>query len=170
MESCRTAELFDQYADTYTSVVAHSTRLSGEGPEYFAHCKLAQLQALLGPESPRRLVDIGCGTGLLTALLGRAFSSTEVIGIDLSEQSVACAAARCAELSNIRVRVFDGKALPDVVGVDVAVLANILHHVARNHRKAFLREAVLPILRPGGRVVVFEHNPYNPLTRYAVRA
>ncbi len=170
MEPCRTAELFDRYADTYTSVVGRSIRFSGEPPEYFAQAKLKELQALLGLDVPQRLVDIGCGTGSLTALLGRAFASAEVIGVDLSEESVARAAQRCRQVPNVRVRAFTGQPLSDLDDVDVAVLANVLHHVAPEGRDTFLRKNVLPMLRPGGRVIVFEHNPYNPLTRQAVRA
>jgi trans-aconitate 2-methyltransferase len=36
--------------------------------------------------TPRRVVDLGCGTGELTALLARQFSQAQVTGLDRSEQ------------------------------------------------------------------------------------
>jgi hypothetical protein len=50
----------------------------------------------------------------------------------------------------------------------LVVLANVLHHVPPPERAGLLSRLVAH-LRPGaGLLVVFEHNPYNPLTRLAV--
>jgi hypothetical protein len=46
-------------------------------------------------------------------------------------------------------------------------LANVLHHVPTEERHAVFGQA-FSRLAGGGRVVVFEHNPFNPLTRWAV--
>ena len=43
----------------------------------------------------------------------------------------------------------------------------MLHHVEPGERVAFTRE-MYRVVRPGGALMVFEHNPRNPLTRYAV--
>jgi SAM-dependent methyltransferase len=51
---------------------------------------------------------------------------------------------------------------------EVAVLSGVLHHVPPAERAELLR-LVVSRLVPGGRLFVFEHNPYNPLTRKAVR-
>jgi hypothetical protein len=45
----------------------------------------------------------------------------------------------------------------------------VLHHVPRDEHRALV-ETVRSKLRPGGRIVVFEHNPLNPVTRRAVAA
>jgi SAM-dependent methyltransferase len=50
-----------------------------------------------------------------------------------------------------------------------AVLAGVMHHVPPAERLGLLGD-VRRKLAPGGRVIVFEHNPYNPLTRRAVDA
>lgn len=36
------------------------------------------------PSHPKKIIDIGCGTGIFTALVARLFPSAEVIGVDLS--------------------------------------------------------------------------------------
>jgi trans-aconitate 2-methyltransferase len=51
----------------------------------------ADLIARIGAEAPRTVVDLGCGTGELTALLARRWSGARVIGVDSSEVMVQAA-------------------------------------------------------------------------------
>ena len=50
---------------------------------------------------------------------------------------------------------------------DLIVLSNVLHHVRPEDRPNLILEI---IARPAkhGKLVIFEHNPMNPLTRWAV--
>ncbi|TIU25363.1 MAG: class I SAM-dependent methyltransferase, partial [Mesorhizobium sp.] len=43
----------------------------------------------------------------------------------------------------------------------------VMHHVPPENWKLFAAE-LARVTRPGGVVLIFEHNPYNPLTRRAV--
>ena len=47
------------------------------------------------------------------------------------------------------------------------VLANVLHHVPLAERNPLLQR-IQPLLMPGGKLFVFEHNPWNPVTRRVV--
>jgi hypothetical protein len=47
------------------------------------------------------------------------------------------------------------------------VLANVLHHIRPAERPSLV-QSMEPLLACGGRLVVFEHNPLNPLTRRVV--
>jgi SAM-dependent methyltransferase len=164
--------LFDGYGSRYRSLVAQVIQLSGEGPEYFAAYKVAQvLELFRSAAPPAHIVDVGCGVGLLTERLARALPSTRITGVDVSATSVDEAAARCADLPNVTFRPYAGDALPpEAAHADLVILANVLHHVEPRDRPALLESVILPALRQGGRLAVFEHNPYNPLTRRAVRA
>lgn len=164
-------ELFDHYGDRYQTLVSRVANLSGEGVEYFTQYKLEQIQNLFRScPPPRHIVDIGCGVGLLTELLGRALPSTRITGLDVSTKSLEQAASRCAGLSNVVLSLYDGKILPaGADGAELVILANVLHHVERAARPPLLQAVVLRALLPSGRVIVFEHNPYNPFTRLAVR-
>ena len=58
---------------------------------------------------------------------------------------------------------------PSKVGkdYDLIVLANVLHHIQPPLRPGIIKD-LASRLAPGGRIAVFEHNPYNPATRYIV--
>ena len=55
------------------------------------------LIAQVGAERPRRVVDLGCGPGNLTALLARRWPGAEVVGVDNSPEMIAARPApwRC---------------------------------------------------------------------------
>lgn len=55
------------------------------------------LVARIGAESPRRVVDLGCGAGNLTALLTRRWPSARIEGIDSSPDMIASADRLAAE-------------------------------------------------------------------------
>jgi SAM-dependent methyltransferase len=154
-------EKFDQYAQSYREMHRESVRLSGEAPEYFAEHKLACL-ARAGVGAEQRLLDYGCGTGTLLGLSSARFRS--VAGYDPSRDSLALA-RRQAPAATFYT---DEDAIPDAA-FDVAVLSGVLHHVPADERGRVVSRVVAK-LAPGGRLFVFEHNPFNPLTRRAVQA
>jgi SAM-dependent methyltransferase len=51
---------------------------------------------------------------------------------------------------------------------DVCFAICVFHHVPRSQRRALIEE-MKRVCRPGGVLAIFEHNPWNPLTRRAVR-
>lgn len=161
-------ELFDRYGEDYRAILSKTVRFSGYDADYFVRDKLERILRLCAAHPPRHVLDIGCGVGLLTELLGRALPSTRVTDPDVSQKSLDQAAARCAALKNVNLFAYDGGAVPhEVSAADLIMLANVLHHVGPGARQTFLERVVLPGLEPGGRVV-FEHNPYNPATRLLV--
>jgi SAM-dependent methyltransferase len=66
-------------------------------------------------------------------------------------------------------RVFvPGRHLPFEEGsFDVCFAISVLHHVPPSERPALI-DAMKLMVRPGGLLAIFEHNPLNPLTRRAV--
>lgn len=152
---------FDHHAQTYEQAHAQSVRLSGEGPEYFAQHKLDCLLRK-GVGAAHSILDYGCGTGSLTQLLCGRFGA--VAGYDPSARSLDVAKGRASQATFY----FSDVSIPDA-SFDVVVLSGVLHHVAPVERSKLVAAAVAK-LKIGGRLFVFEHNPYNPLTLKAVRA
>jgi SAM-dependent methyltransferase len=50
---------------------------------------------------------------------------------------------------------------------DIVTISAVLHHVPVGERPAVYGE-LARLLRPGGRLYVFEHNPRNPLVRHVI--
>lgn len=95
-----------------------------------------------------RVLDVGCGEGLLASELARA--GAHVVGIDVAEEPLRRARARHPELD---LRLVDGEGpwgLPDA-GFDVVWAGEVIEHVADT--AAWLSE-VRRVLRPGGRLLL----------------
>jgi SAM-dependent methyltransferase len=160
-----TAE-FDRYADRYEELVARSIGFSGQDQAFFVEARARHLLDVVRRrlDEPARLrgLDVGCGGGLSHPYLS---SLGRLEGVDVSPAMVARARERNPD---VRYHVGDGTGLPlDDGAFDVTFTACVLHHVPPPERHGFVRE-LGRVTRPGGLVVVFEHNPLNPLTRLAV--
>ena len=152
---------FDEYATRYDALWADSIRASGESTEYFLQYKLERLRKLALPRA-LPILDFGCGVGNLTQCLSGHFEHVE--GYDPSLESIHIARTRLpgARFHTAPASVPDGH-------FGAAVLSGVLHHVAPRERPSLLR-LVRQKLAPGGKLIIFEHNPFNPLTRRAVDA
>ena len=62
------SDLFDQYAAAYKQALSNTIAPSGKSREYFAAGRVAWLARCLreAKETPRRLLDFGCGDGAAT--------------------------------------------------------------------------------------------------------
>jgi SAM-dependent methyltransferase len=151
---------FDAYARDYQSLHAKSVAASGEEPTYFFEYKRRVVQRLVGSSFQEPILDYGCGIGMLIAQLAGPFPRVD--GFDPSTESVALARQRVPAAA-----IYDDASEIPEGEYALAILSCVLHHVAPAEREALIRR-VMTKLRPGGRLLVFEHNPLNPLTRRAV--
>lgn len=103
----------------------------------------APVVALLAPKPGERILDLGCGDGVLTAKLVAA--GCRVVGIDGSAEFVAAARAR-----GLDARVGDGQAL-DFDGDFDAVFSNAAMHWMKQADRVI--DGVYRALVPGGRFV-----------------
>lgn len=108
----------------------------------------------LGPVRGRRVLDLGCGTGFLSALL--AANGAEVDAVDVSAASLAVARRR-AEASGVADRVRFHRAPAESLGFedarfDAACGVFVLHHLDLPLAAAELRR----VLRPGASAAFVE--------------
>ncbi|MBF0625319.1 MAG: class I SAM-dependent methyltransferase [Magnetococcales bacterium] len=164
---------FDPHATRYSATLDATLGVGEGGGAYFAALKVERLVRGGGRPPPAgfppgsRILDFGCGTGTHTRLLAAAFPEAEIIGLDPSAASLAVAAS--LGLPKARFLHFDGFHIPpEVKPCTVVFISNVLHHVAHERHQDLLA-AVRAVLSPGGRLWLFEHNPFNPLTRRVVR-
>jgi SAM-dependent methyltransferase len=160
---------FDQFAEEYRAIHAGNIALSGETPEYFARYKIDELRrrwTAEGLAEPRAVLDFGTGVGSALPFLARAFPSARLVGLDVSEKSLAVAARRFPGAAKL-VR-FDGVDPPFEAGsFDLIYSACVFHHVPPAEHPALLRR-LRRLVGPKGVMVIFEHNPVNPATRHIV--
>ena len=162
---------FDAFSARYDQLLDQAIGFSGADAGYFAEYKVDFVLARERGAAIGRLLDLGCGVGNATLRFAQALPHTQFDGVDVSIESVARAQQRVAagHLPRTRVQAYDGAQLPFAdASFDLVFIAVVLHHVPVAARPALLRE-VHRVLRPGGRLYIFEHNPYNPLTRKVVR-
>jgi SAM-dependent methyltransferase len=109
---------------------------------------------------PGRMVDFGCGTG--RACLFFAQRGFTCLGVDLSTEMLACAAAK-AQALGLSIG-WQRENLVELDGIETGsadaglCLFSTLGMIrGREHRQAFLRHAKR-IVRPGGTFIVHAHN------------
>lgn len=161
---------FDKFADEYRSLHESSIAASGEAPEYFADYKMRDLAALIDEDGARtggaRFLDFGAGVGASVRHFRKRLAEAELVCVDVSERSLKLAASRFAGDADFVA--FDGKVLPFADGTfDCAFAACVFHHIPHDRHPRLLKE-LWRVLRVGGQLMVYEHNPLNPLTLRAV--
>lgn len=108
---------------------------------------------------PRRILDLGCGTGSTTLLLKQAFPEAEVIGLDLSPYMLFMG-DRKAKQAGLRIQWRHGNAentgFPDA-SFDVVTASLLFHETPPAVSKAILRES-FRLLIPGGQVLILDGN------------
>ena len=159
---------FDKFADEYLASHTINLRVTGEDPSYFARYKIEEVRRQWdrrGRAEPAAILDFGSGIGASVPHLAEAFPGAALTAFDVSEKSLAIAQHR-----------FPGKAAfvhGDNLGAlrdarfDLAFAACVFHHIDEALHVDILRQ-LRGLLNPGGWLIVFEHNPVNPVTRHIV--
>lgn len=155
---------FDDYSEKYNEVLAKSVgRLAVSGCDFFDSFKINCIGDLFSSERQYSILDFGCGIGNLTVLLARRFRDSQIYGYDVSSKAVVVAQQKGENIKNL----FFMNSLKGGKNYDIILAANVFHHIESSKRISTLQE-IKDVLNPGGTVIIFEHNPLNPLTRYVV--
>ena len=103
-------------------------------------------------------LDVGCGTGLLAARLAAA--GYAMTGLDPSGGMLEVLSARSPE---VRAVTGTGTALPFAdASFDLVLTVAVMHHIADAGDIGRTFGEMVRVVRPGGRVLVWDHNPRNP--------
>lgn len=140
---------FDQIAGEYDEALpAHVV-------EHYLRKRVAYVQA----NCPRGDgLDVGCGTGVLAQRLAAA--GFRMWGVDPSEGMLGVLAR---DAPDVQAAVASGTELPfESDRFDLVLTVAVMHHIAA---PAAVHETLIEmvrVLKPGGRLVVWDHNPRNP--------
>ncbi len=160
---------FDQFANNYVRLSSHPIkRMLGmaESNLPFLQLKVVHLETVLRKlgSIPSRILDFGCGDGQFGVLLQTLFPNSHHFGVDCSIEMM-CQSTM--DRNFVQVEEFRGLPIADRV-FDLILCVCVFHHLEEKNLELTFRE-LSRVLTTGGYIVVFEHNPTNPLTRFVVR-
>lgn len=151
---------FDQYAEQYDRVLNESIPDGLIEDGYFAEYKIALMAARLTGNKPGRILDFGCGAGRSLPFLEQYFPDAELWGYDVSPASLKVAEERAPSAKLF----FDWHTIGEIQ-FDVIIAANVFHHIPPEARQQALNQCQKSLTNDG-KMFMFEHNPYNPATRW----
>ena len=152
---------FDKYTDNYNQLLREGTSFFSSSEQYFAKYKVDLVKKSTG-HAVQRILEYGCGIGRNVAYLQAAFPGAEIIGTDISKASL-----EIARTENPGLRFEAEHSDLELGEFDLIFVAGVFHHIPPAERPGAV--ALLHArLRRGGSLSVFEHNPYNPVTRRIV--
>jgi SAM-dependent methyltransferase len=128
-------------------------------PAHVAEHYLKKRTAFVVTHCPRgEGLDVGCGTGVLAERLAGA--GYEMVGVDPSAGMLEILEARTPLVRPVHA---SGTSLPfDDDSFDLVVTVAVMHHIADPDDVHQTLAEMVRVVKPGGRVVVWDHNPRNP--------
>ena len=154
---------FDSCAAKYKDILDQSLAFSGCTSEHFAEYKARYIARVADLGASCKVLDFGCGVGILSRFLHRHLPSSTLHGFDVSPESI-----REIDAALLTCGFFTTNMAQLDCDYDLIVLSNVMHHIRPTYRQATIFE-LYKRLSPAGRLVVFEHNPVNPVTQWVVR-
>lgn len=128
-------------------------------------------------EAPRRILDVGCSTGVSMAHARTAFPAARLTGLDLSPYFLALADARHEEDAKVRLVHGNAERMPLAdASFDLVTISYVLHEVPPEAMRRILDECHR-VLKPMGTVAIVDLDPgrlrdrlTNPFRKWAFEA
>ena len=146
---------FDNYADNYSEHINKSFGSLENNLDYY-HIKKSEILKMELGYQPKKILDLGCGVGTMLKLLSKQFPDSIFYAQDESPKSMDYIKKNHPNvncLSNLNTE----------EKFDLIFLSNVIHHVKSSERDDLFKK-IHSLLNPEGKLFIFEHNPYNPLT------
>lgn len=163
---------FDSFAEDYRLIHTKNIQgISGVDSSYFGRQKVQLIKKEWGGVEKKSnkicILDLGCGDGMNAIHFQKLFHQIKYFGIDISSASIQ--QAKKLEAKNIHFACYDGKKVPfQDESFDIILIACVLHHVPHAEHQELLKECQR-VLKKHGSIYIFEHNPWNPVTRKIVK-
>ena len=160
-------ESFDSYSKNYNELVNKAIRHTGYDADNLVSAKLHKLKTLFPTLSKKsfQFLDFGCGVGNLFGHLNDFFPNTVYTGVDLSKDSLEKARSRFP--ANTNFQEYDSPKWGNLK-YDLIFSAGVFHHIPQTDHTKIINK-LYSLLNPGGKLVIWEHNPLNPVTQKIVK-
>lgn len=153
-------EDFDDYVENYEELLTNQLSFFQKGRHYFSEYKIKHLKTMLVP-SPQKILDFGAGIGLSLPFFMKYFPHAELCATDISQKSLDLISKNFP-----LVKIYRDKELENQT-FDLIFLSGVMHHIPPEERIDVLCR-LKTLLKNKGSLVIFEHNPYNPVTQRMV--
>ncbi len=153
---------FDDYINNYNSLLRGNTSFFSDNETYFARYKVDIVCREVSGVT-KRLLEYGCGIGRNIPFLRSAFPDATIVGSDISKASL-----EYARMDNPGIDFFvedDDTVTSETY--DLIFIAGVFHHIPLEQRLPVMK-ILYRRLSIGGTIIIFEHNPFNPVTRKLV--
>ena len=167
MKNERKFDSFDEYANEYREIHDENIKITGEDSNYFSEHKILEIKSVEKDYIKKlNILDLGCGDGNSYEYFNTHFPNCQYSGIDISEDSIEIAQRKFKNKNDFKT--FNGIQIPfEDKKFDIVFIACVLHHIDHKLHDEILLE-VHRVLKKEGRLYIFEHNQYNPITRHIV--
>lgn len=163
---------FDKFSSNYNAGFDNSLKsIAASNQEDYWNIKIDVLLRYLPQDRAESLevLDYGCGSADFLRLLAARCPDWSLSGCDVSEGMLQEAKTRLAGC-NHTLKLWHNP--PDIPlpenRYDLITAVCVFHHIPTD-QWLYSAEKIYKSLKPGGIFVVFEHNPWNPLTRHIVK-
>lgn len=155
---------FDKHAESYEKQLTKDLKFFGEESKYFAEYKVRIVNECLS-YNPINILEYGCGIGMNLQFLVDYFPNSNIYGCDISSKSIEVASKNNSSVGFFLLE--DNEIQKNKDTFDLIFISNVFHHIEPQLRKKAISNINL-MLKQGGKVFFFEHNPFNPVTRHIV--
>jgi len=161
---------FDRHAGHYRQVHERNIAVSGELPEYFAEYKMRDFAHLIrgaGLAENGRFLDFGSGIGSSIVPFLSHLPQAHLSCADVSSESLLMSHTTHGEKAEYLL-MQDGHLPVDDASFDGAFACCVFHHIDVDEHRKVLTE-LRRVIKPAGLLMIYEHNPLNPLTVRSVK-
>ena len=156
---------FDNIATTYDIELENSlSKFYSKDIGLFAEYKIKLVASKLS-KNPKKILEFGCGTGNNNSFMKKWFPESIIYGCDVSEKSLEIAHKRNPDIKYILINNPDDLSEFYEEPFDCIFVSNVFHHIPFNEHQMWVN-TLFKILSKGGNIFVFEHNPFNPITKH----
>jgi SAM-dependent methyltransferase len=164
---------FDQYTKNYDDILNKSLEFSGYESRFFDERKIIEIYNFIKLQGTGQktlnFLNFGCGIGKSEKFIAQYFNYASIFSVDISAKSIEFAQKNNQNISNLTFSTFDGHHIPFDHEFDIIMIANVFHHIEPSEHLAVLKHLHQKMV-DGGYLFIFEHNPFNPLTRKVVNS
>lgn len=113
------------------------------------------------------ILDVGCGTGLISNLFASKYQDSNFTSIDFSDSiDYAKEFAKNNKITNVNWIKQDFNEYKATKQYDLIICCGVLHHIPQ-HEEALLK--LKSLLKPGGKLLLALYNPYGKILKHVVK-